>query len=415
MAKIKDMELIQQPIAHLICHVKKDLEKKMTNVDSQMIKVKVIIDADMVKQIEKMKKMTDEAKEHEIKIRQIQQRSNALRQAGQRPEAAEGGREGEQLQELIKEIVEQIHQQAQEQAQGNQVDINLTKPEVKRLINYKIKELLQPSLKCLIKQQIKQLAQKLIQEEVHKQKKQLQIQQQINELQLHVDENKLTEIIQITLKKLKVQQIIELQLQQITTTIRWMEIPEIIKPLIVQLIPPIKEHIIEPKVKKQIRQIQPNKSVEKKVKEVVKRIVSLKQRTKKNKNYEYIEMLQKAEYLEDRAQQIQYRIQKLQQIRERAQRIQSQALQVKKQAGPLQQQLEQIQRGAIQSVEQQLLQIIQARGIQQAKKIQQQIKEIQCEAKEVEQQAQQIEWDEYYMKIACLAALRSKDPSTPVS
>ena len=25
------------------------------------------------------------------------------------------------------------------------------------------------------------------------------------------------------------------------------------------------------------------------------------------------------------------------------------------------------------------------------------------------------EWDVYYMKIACLAALRSKDPRTPVS
>ena len=25
------------------------------------------------------------------------------------------------------------------------------------------------------------------------------------------------------------------------------------------------------------------------------------------------------------------------------------------------------------------------------------------------------QWEEYYMKIACLAALRSKDPSTPVS
>ena len=39
----------------------------------------------------------------------------------------------------------------------------------------------------------------------------------------------------------------------------------------------------------------------------------------------------------------------------------------------------------------------------------------QQEVKVLEQRAQQIEWDEYYMKIACLAALRSKDPKTPVS
>ena len=38
--------------------------------------------------------------------------------------------------------------------------------------------------------------------------------------------------------------------------------------------------------------------------------------------------------------------------------------------------------------------------------------------KEVIKKMQEIQddmWDEYYMKIACLAALRSKDPSTPVS
>ena len=31
------------------------------------------------------------------------------------------------------------------------------------------------------------------------------------------------------------------------------------------------------------------------------------------------------------------------------------------------------------------------------------------------QEIQDDMWDDYYMKIACLAALRSKDPSTPVS
>ena len=50
--------------------------------------------------------------------------------------------------------------------------------------------------------------------------------------------------------------------------------------------------------------------------------------------------------------------------------------------------------------------------------LQQQVKELEQkaqQAKELEKQAQQNEWDEYYMKIACLAALRSKDPKTPVS
>ena len=74
------------------------------------------------------------------------------------------------------------------------------------------------------------------------------------------------------------------------------------------------------------------------------------------------------------------------------------------------------------------LQQIQER-MQQIKEIKEEAKEIQSEArkkevaldslqqkaKQVEQQAQQKEWDEYYMMIACLAALRSKDPKTPVS
>ena len=33
----------------------------------------------------------------------------------------------------------------------------------------------------------------------------------------------------------------------------------------------------------------------------------------------------------------------------------------------------------------------------------------------IEKALEIVAWDEYYMKIACLAALRSKDPSTPVS
>ena len=43
--------------------------------------------------------------------------------------------------------------------------------------------------------------------------------------------------------------------------------------------------------------------------------------------------------------------------------------------------------------------------------IQEQIKVVQRQAKMAERR----QWDEYYMKIACLAARRSKDPSTPVS
>ena len=51
---------------------------------------------------------------------------------------------------------------------------------------------------------------------------------------------------------------------------------------------------------------------------------------------------------------------------------------------------------------------------QQVKYIQTQMKWIQEKAKLIENQATKA-WDEYYMKIACLAAQRSKNPSTPVS
>ena len=54
-----------------------------------------------------------------------------------------------------------------------------------------------------------------------------------------------------------------------------------------------------------------------------------------------------------------------------------------------------------------------ARGqnVQLIKSIQQQAKSIKIQAKCAERR----QWDVYYMKIACLAALRSKDPKTPVS
>ena len=51
---------------------------------------------------------------------------------------------------------------------------------------------------------------------------------------------------------------------------------------------------------------------------------------------------------------------------------------------------------------------------QQVKSIKKLMKWIQKEAKLITNEATKA-WDEYYMKIACLAALRSKDPSTPVS
>ena len=50
-----------------------------------------------------------------------------------------------------------------------------------------------------------------------------------------------------------------------------------------------------------------------------------------------------------------------------------------------------------------------------AQEIQHKIQRIQHEVTGVEQDAHRILWDEYYMKLACLAALRSKDPSAPVS
>ena len=45
-------------------------------------------------------------------------------------------------------------------------------------------------------------------------------------------------------------------------------------------------------------------------------------------------------------------------------------------------------------------------------------KQVKQQIEDLENKMQQIQnemWDEYYMKIACLAALRSKDPRTPVS
>ena len=51
---------------------------------------------------------------------------------------------------------------------------------------------------------------------------------------------------------------------------------------------------------------------------------------------------------------------------------------------------------------------------QQVESIKSQMETIQEKAKLIENQATKA-WDEYYMNIACLAALRSKDPSTPVS
>lgn len=58
------------------------------------------------------------------------------------------------------------------------------------------------------------------------------------------------------------------------------------------------------------------------------------------------------------------------------------------------------------------------RTITKANEIIKEMQSISKKAKSIERQAraaQQQQWDNYYMKIACLAALRSKDPGTPVS
>ena len=70
---------------------------------------------------------------------------------------------------------------------------------------------------------------------------------------------------------------------------------------------------------------------------------------------------------------------------------------------------EQQQQGGGEREEQEKLQLI----IDKARKIRKEIQEIHQDARNVEQKEGK-EWDEYYMKIACLAALRSKDPRTPV-
>ena len=43
------------------------------------------------------------------------------------------------------------------------------------------------------------------------------------------------------------------------------------------------------------------------------------------------------------------------------------------------------------------------------------IEDIQEKAEKLKKKALETEWDKYYMKLACLAALRSKEPRTPVS
>ena len=58
---------------------------------------------------------------------------------------------------------------------------------------------------------------------------------------------------------------------------------------------------------------------------------------------------------------------------------------------------------------------------EEMKRIQNAIKDANKELEKIKERVQsfphlkKIQWDEYYMKIACLAALRSKDPRTPVS
>ena len=58
---------------------------------------------------------------------------------------------------------------------------------------------------------------------------------------------------------------------------------------------------------------------------------------------------------------------------------------------------------------------------EEMKRIQNAVEDVNKELEKIKERVQsslhlkEIQWDEYYMKIACLAALRSKDPRTPVS
>ena len=404
----QNMELIQNPVEQII---QQDADTKMVKVAKQMDDVQDKVEKEMEQQIEEMSQMAKKANKvkKEISEQNIKDKIQTIKE--KLCEAAVAKHEMITEKQLIDQLVKLNPKLKKE-----------TVKQIYKLLNEHARGQLE-ELKCLTTQQQRlELEQDLSQQEMHElqkdihklKQKELELQKEHVDIEQEIDVQKeVLQILELKHKLTRKQQeykIGKLRIRQKETQIQ-NQIHSIIKKAIEETHGNSGTQIEESNVMTiidKIKEILQLKEWQNSEEEVQKGKSDLKNK------------LEHAQYLKDRAQQIQHKMQQLQQIKERAQSIKLQALQVKEQAGQLQQQqLKQTQKTrATKAVEQQLLQVNevmqQARDIQKAKETQKQIKKIQREAKEVEQQAQQIEWDEYYMKIACLAALRSKDPSTPV-
>ena len=372
----KDLELIQNPVEQIIQQVKDDADEKMEKVYEQMNKVQKEVEIEIEPQIKEMTKVTRESRKEKNSLTSGVEEKKKTILTKVRNQLSSIGRVKGELEQIIKKTIQKLLKEQQPQENLNKK--NLSEKELENLL--KELENLLKELENLLEEELQAEQDLWLKQELVKQW-----------------------ILEIT------KQLITIDAVQQELTVVKTKTDEIVAESKFQPLTQQKKQELKQEVLEHIKSV---------LREVINIIKELNEWGDVHKVITgFKDKLKCSQYLKDRAQQIQHRLLQLQQIKERAQSIQLQALQVKKQADHLQQQLKQTQETRKdREVEQQLLQVMQeARDIQQAKKMQQQIKEIQREAKEVEQAAQQKEWDKYYMKIACLAAQRSKDPSTPVS
>ena len=168
------------------------------------------------------------------------------------------------------------------------------------------------------------------------------------------------------------------------------------------------------KVKEQIHKIHEHLKIElglvQKIEQLRQDLIPLE---RKQEEKLHDDLNKKAKKLKKQAKSIQSECRKVHDLFKRAVEIEEQAEGIKlddiKGITPLEEDAEQEMRQMIKKQGE----VIKAQLL--AQEIQHKIQCIQREVTEVEQNAHRILWDEYYMKLACLAALRSKDPSTPVS
>ena len=169
------------------------------------------------------------------------------------------------------------------------------------------------------------------------------------------------------------------------------------------------------KVKKQIHKIHEHLKIQlglvQKIEQLQQDLIPLERKQEKKL---HDDLNKKAKKLKKQAKSIQSECKKVHDKFEEADKIEKQAENIKlddiQDITPLGEDAE--QKDMIRMINQQG-EVIKAQLL--AQEIQHKIQRIQHEVTEVEQNAHRILWDEYYMKLACLAALRSKDPSTPVS